>query len=110
MRNRFIFFLMLFLMVAAMLNVSAFAQGCAMCKTALEQSPEGRAMAKSFDYGILFLMGFPYMMIGAAGIAIYRAYRAKSRVSPSVPESDRAQFIPSFEEGRCADKLNVKLP
>jgi hypothetical protein len=81
MRNRIIFSLLLFVMVTALFNVSAFAQGCAMCKTALEQSPEGRAMAKSFDYGILFLMGFPYVMIGAAGIAIYRAYRVKNRDS-----------------------------
>jgi hypothetical protein len=58
---------------------SAYAQGCSMCRTALEQSPEGRAIAKSFDYAILFLMGIPYAMIGAAGIAIYRAYRSKTR-------------------------------
>ena len=73
--------ILVFFVLTAMvaLSPSLFAQGCAMCKTALEQSPEGRALAKSFDYGILFLMGIPYAMFGAAGIAIYRAYRAKAR-------------------------------
>jgi hypothetical protein len=61
------------------LPTSTYAQGCSMCRTALEQSPEGRAIAKSFDYAILFLMGIPYAMLGAAGIAIYRAFRSKAR-------------------------------
>lgn len=78
MRRSFVL-IVLVLVSIAILDTSAFAQGCAMCRTALEQSPEGRAMAKSFDYAILFLMGIPYAMFGAAGIAIYRAYRAKNR-------------------------------
>ena len=51
---------------------------CAMCRTALESSPEGQALAGSFRQGILMLMGAPYLMLGAAGFAIYRAYRKKS--------------------------------
>ena len=74
-KRRLLFFIVIVLL--ALLEVSAFAQGCAMCKTALEQSPEGRAIAKSLDYGILFLMGIPYAMFGAAGIVVYRAYRKK---------------------------------
>src|SRR5262245_60771149 len=79
MRKQLISFLMFLFLAVAVPTTAAYAQGCAMCKTALEQSPEGRQMAKSFDYAILFLMGFPYAMIGAAGIAIYRAYRTKNR-------------------------------
>lgn len=76
--------LLVFLVIVllALLEVPAFAQGCAMCKTALENSPEGRALAKSFDYGILFLMGIPYAMFGAAGIVVYRAYRKNSSKNP----------------------------
>ena len=74
MRKRLLL-LILVVSVMAFLAASGWAQGCAMCKTALEQSPEGRAMARSFDYGILFLMGIPYFMFGTAGIAVYRAYR-----------------------------------
>ena len=28
---------------------------CAMCRTALENSPEGQAVAEGFRYGIIFL-------------------------------------------------------
>ena len=70
---------MLLLAGTLALPISGYAQGCSMCRTALEQSPEGRAIAKSFDYAILFLMGIPYAMLGAAGIALYRAYRNKAR-------------------------------
>jgi hypothetical protein len=66
-----------FLFVAVMmaLQVSGWAQGCSGCRTALEQSEEGQAIAGSFNYGILFLMGIPYAMFGTAGWAFYRAYR-----------------------------------
>ena len=62
-----------------LLETSVMAQGCAMCRTALENSPEGRALAGTFNYAILFLMGIPYVLFGAAGIAIYRAYRQRSK-------------------------------
>ena len=64
-----------FLALVLMLEMSGWAQGCAMCKTALEQSAEGQELAKSFDYGILFLMGVPYMMFGTVGFVAFRAYR-----------------------------------
>ena len=82
MRKRWIIALMAVTAIAVF-SISASAQGCAMCKTALEQSTEGRAIANSFNYGILFLMGIPYAMFGVAGIAIYRAYRMKKRESRS---------------------------
>jgi hypothetical protein len=73
--RRHLFLTILVIAVFVLLEVSGWAQGCAMCKTALENSAEGKALAKSFDYGILFLMGIPYAMFGAAGIVVYRAYR-----------------------------------
>ena len=73
---------LLVIVLLALLEAPAFAQGCAMCKTALENSPEGKVLAKSFDYGILFLMGIPYAMFGAAGIVVYRAYRKNSSKNP----------------------------
>jgi hypothetical protein len=35
-----------------------------MCVTALSSSPEGRALAGSFRYGILFLLVVPYLIVG----------------------------------------------
>jgi hypothetical protein len=62
-----------------LLQTSGWAQGCAMCRTALENSPEGKALAGTFNYAILFLMGMPYALFGAVGFAIYRAYRQRSK-------------------------------
>jgi len=59
------------------LQVPAWAQGCAMCRTALESSPEGRVMASSFAHGILMMLFLPYIIFGTISFAVYRAYRKK---------------------------------
>jgi hypothetical protein len=72
--------MIVFILVAfVLLQVSAWAQGCAMCRRALEASPEGQAVAASFNDGILVLMGAPYIVAGGAAFAILRAYRKKKR-------------------------------
>ena len=63
------------------LQISGWAQGCAMCRTALESSPEGRVLASSFAHGILLMMFLPYAIIGTAGFVVYRAYRKKQKAS-----------------------------
>jgi len=70
-----------FLLLAAMalLEASAFAQGCAMCRAALEQSAEGRFVANSFAHGILMMLILPYALFGIFGFVVYRAYRKKSK-------------------------------
>jgi len=77
MRKRLVLFAAV-LVVIALFSLSGWAQGCAMCKTALEQSEEGRALAGSFNTGILFLMGVPYAMFGAVGVVVFRAYRKRA--------------------------------
>ena len=61
------------------LTSSAFGQGCAMCRAALEQSAEGRLVARSFAHGILLMLVLPYVLLGLFGIVLYRAYRKKSK-------------------------------
>jgi hypothetical protein len=56
-------------------SIPARAQGCSGCRAALEFSEEGRQLVASLEGGVLLLMGAPYLMIGAAGYAIIRAYR-----------------------------------
>jgi hypothetical protein len=73
MRKRAAFALLL---IVALFHIPGWGQ-CAMCRTALESSPEGQALAGSFRYGILLLMGAPYVMLSAAGYAIFRASRKK---------------------------------
>ncbi|HLT49864.1 hypothetical protein [Aequorivita nionensis] len=50
---------------------------CAMCRAVLE-SEEGGQTAKGINNGIVYLMIFPYLLIGGVGYAIYRS-RKKAR-------------------------------
>jgi hypothetical protein len=63
--------------VFSLLSVSGWAQ-CVMCGTALASSPEGRALAAGFRYGIGILMVAPYLILGSIGYAIYRAFRKRA--------------------------------
>jgi hypothetical protein len=76
MNRRLVAILLLSIMVIAMFGVSAHAQ-CSMCVTALENSPEGKGMASSFNRGILFLLAIPYALLGTIGMVVYRAHRKK---------------------------------
>ena len=54
-----------------LLPLEAQAQ-CAMCKTALTGSPEGRSMGEQFNRAILLMMAAPYVVIGAVGAVAFR--------------------------------------
>lgn len=49
---------------------------CSMCRAVLENET-GQSMAKGINDGILYLMIFPYILIGGIGYIIYRS-RKKS--------------------------------
>jgi hypothetical protein len=59
------------------LEASGFAQ-CAMCRTALESSPEGQAIAGGFRKGIVLLLAAPYAILGTISYFAFRAYRKKA--------------------------------
>ena len=61
--------IVLLLLVSPLLSVAQ----CSMCK-AVAESADGGGFGAGLNYGILYLMIFPYLIIG--GIA-YRLYRAK---------------------------------
>jgi len=75
--------------VIVLLHVPAHGQ-CSMCVTALENSPQGKGMAASFNRGILLLLVAPYAILGTAGIVLFRAYRRKKiearRHNPYLPK------------------------
>ena len=57
------------------INVSAFSQ-CAMCKAVVESDlASGGTTAKGINNGILYLMAFPYLLVGIAIYLIYRNYK-----------------------------------
>jgi len=45
---------------------------CAMCRAALE-SEEGGQKAKAVNDGIVYLMAFPYLLVGILGYIIYKS-------------------------------------
>ena len=61
------------------LHPELWAQGCAMCRAALESSPEGKTIAAGLARGILLMLALPYGLMGTFGFFIYRAYRKKSK-------------------------------
>ena len=90
MSGRFIAVLLLGVVLITVIGeLPAYAQ-CAMCRTALENSPEGRGMAASFNRGILLLLAVPYAIFGTVGVVVFRAHRRKQaedrRNNPYIPK------------------------
>ena len=52
---------------------------CAMCRTALENSAEGQAMAEGFRHGIVLLLAVPYAIAGSVGFGLFKAFKKNSR-------------------------------
>ncbi|HSI68821.1 MAG TPA: hypothetical protein VK941_01200 [Gillisia sp.] len=49
---------------------------CSMCRAVLE-SGDSQATAEGINNGILYLMIFPYLLMGGIAIFIYRTLRSK---------------------------------
>ena len=67
----------LFVLILFLFSTVSDAQ-CAMCRAALE-SEEGGQKAKAVNDGIVYLMAFPYLLVGILGYVIYRS-RIKKKV------------------------------
>lgn len=67
-------FLLILIFLFAILPADA---QCAMCRAVL-QNEEGGHAAKGINNGIMYLMVFPYLLMGGVGYAIYRS-RKKAR-------------------------------
>jgi hypothetical protein len=60
---------------------------CAMCKAVAETgSEEISGIGEGLNLGILYLMAFPYLMIGILGYVLYKHYQ-KNRVATSQDNS-----------------------
>ena len=86
--RRIALLLLAVLVISVIVELPAQAQ-CSMCRTALENSPEGQRMAASFNRGILLLLAVPYAIFSTVGIVVYRAHRKKQaearRSNPYLP-------------------------
>lgn len=59
-------------LLVLLLFVSQAEAQCAMCRAVLEAEDGGRA-AEGINNGILYLMVFPYLLIGVIGFFIYKS-------------------------------------
>ena len=52
---------------------------CAMCRAVIE-SEESGDVAKGINNGILYLMVFPYILVGGIGYIIYRSRKKRKAI------------------------------
>ena len=76
--------LVLLVLVTAFGAATVSAQ-CAMCRTALTESPEGQQMAAGFNNAILFLLGAPYLVFGTLVGSLWYSRRRSVVVLPQKP-------------------------
>ncbi len=60
------------LIVILIFSQNIFAQ-CAMCKAVVESGDSD--MAEGLNTGIIYLMAFPYVLVGVAGYFLYRNWK-----------------------------------
>lgn len=51
---------------------------CSMCRAVLENEQD-KSAAEGINNGILFLMAFPYLLVGGLGYYIYKVYYTKKK-------------------------------
>lgn len=68
---------LIILLLLLILPIFAEAQ-CAMCRAVL-QNGESQNMAEGVNNGILYLMIFPYLLMGGVGYYIYRMMRSNKK-------------------------------
>lgn len=64
--------LFIIITIVLLFNSLSVEAQCAMCRAVLE-SEENNQTAKGVNNGIMYLMVFPYLLIGAVGYAIYKS-------------------------------------
>jgi predicted dithiol-disulfide oxidoreductase (DUF899 family) len=67
--------LLIYVLVLLLFSAGANAQ-CAMCRAALASS-DGNVKAEAVNDGIVYLMIFPYLLVGLVGYAVYRLRKKK---------------------------------
>jgi len=63
-----------FILFTLLAPAASFAQ-CSMCK-AVAETADGGGFGAGLNYGILYLMIFPYLIIGGIAFKLYRSRKA----------------------------------
>ncbi|MBX7141570.1 MAG: hypothetical protein K1X63_10875 [Chitinophagales bacterium] len=84
MMRRFLFRLLLSVMLLFTVSNGTFAQ-CALCKSTAESSlKEGSTQAKGLNTGILYLLVMPYLLVGGIGYWWYTQRKKQSEAGSEV--------------------------
>ncbi len=70
---------LLFILILLVLFPYTGEAQCAMCRAVIESEESGE-MAKGINNGIIYLMVFPYILVGGIGYVIYRS-RKKRKIN-----------------------------
>lgn len=74
------------LLVLGLLVILPAEAQCAMCRAVLE-SESGGTTAKGINNGIMYLMVFPYMLVGGIGFMVYRSRKRDKMLAKSNTEN-----------------------
>ncbi|AWI27201.1 hypothetical protein HYN49_05555 [Flavobacterium pallidum] len=69
------------MLCGSLFSLPANAQ-CAMCRAVLE-TEDGGQKGEAVNDGIVYLMAFPYLLVGILGYVIYRMMTKKSKEDPT---------------------------
>jgi len=70
---------------------------CALCRTAITQSPEGQRLAAGLNAGILFLFGAPFAIAGAITLFILKPRRPLAFLARLLPRRLFRRYPPPPE-------------
>lgn len=72
------FLKIIFSVILLLLVVNVADAQCSMCRAVLESDTDQSA-AKGINNGIVYLMAFPYLLVGGVFYAVYRSRRQKKQ-------------------------------
>ncbi|RRO24352.1 hypothetical protein [Flavobacteriaceae bacterium 14752] len=78
-KNHITILISILLIILSIENISA---QCSMCRAVLESNADNSA-AEGINDGIVYLMAFPYLLMGGLGYYIYRTHQKQKKKSQS---------------------------
>ena len=72
------YFLPLFSLLLFLVAIQDINAQCAMCRAVLENNADN-SVAEGINDGIVYLMIFPYLLMGGLGYYIYRTHRKQKQ-------------------------------
>jgi hypothetical protein len=78
--NSKIYFRIVFAILIVALTIEDTNAQCAMCRAVLENNADN-SVAEGINDGIVYLMMFPYLLMGGLGYIIYRTFKKKKQTS-----------------------------